>query len=141
MSKLFIVPSTALEEKYNKVLENIENSNDNLKGVKKNSLFTVFNIANEYINQGFPYNLVLSILDKKIDFVLTAHSEEDVIEATRLSTCSFLKKGVRVNKYHIPAEELILLTIAATLHPLNKKAKRRYKYLYNLCVLQSQGVS
>ena len=143
MSKIFVVPNLELEEKYREVLNVIENNRDSasLKNVKMNCLFTVFSTISEYLNQGFPYNMVLSILDKKTEFLINALSEEDAKEATRLSTCCFLKKGVRVNKYHIPDEELILLNIAANLHPLNARAKRRYKQLYNNCALQGQGVS
>lgn len=143
MGKLFVVPNSELEEKYRKVLNIIQNNKDidSLKDVKLNCLFTVFSTISEYINQGFPYNLVISILDKKTEFIINAISEEDAMEAIRLSTCCFLKKGVKVNKYHIPAEELILLNIAANLHPLNDRAKRRYKQLYNSCALQGQGVS
>ena len=143
MSKLFIVPNSELEERYKNALYIIESNEDSneLKDVKINGLFAVFNTKNEYLNQGFPYNMVLSILEKKTEFLIKALSEEDAKEATRLSTCCFLKKGVSVNKYHIPAEELILLNIAANLHPLNNKAKRRYKQLYNTCALQGQGVS
>ena len=131
-----------VEKKYNSLVERLSKSSDNaeLKGLKLEGLYEMFKIINSYLYQGFDALMVMDILDKKFENLTNSHNQQEVNEAVKLSTCHFTEKGVEVNKYHIPAEELILLQIASNMHPLNSKAKQRYRYLYRECFGSSRLV-
>lgn len=132
MGKVIFMTEQDVEKKYNSLVERLSKSSDNteLKGMKLEGLYEIFKVINSYLYQGFDALMVMDILDKKFENLNNSHSQEEVNEAVKLSTCHFTEKGVEVNKNHIPAEELILLQMARNIHPLNQKAQKRYRYLY-----------
>lgn len=142
MGKIIYMTEQDIERKFNSLVESLSKSTDNneLKGLKLEGLYEIFKAISSYLYQGFDALMVMNILDKKFENLTNSHNQEEVKEAVKLSTCHFTEKGVEVNKYHIPAEELILLQIASNMHPLNSKAKQRYRYLCRECFGSSRLV-
>lgn len=136
LSKIIIVSDSDLDRRYKGYIEKIK-KNEDIKAVKRlkiKKLDLIFKNMNFYLSQGFSYNTVLGIFEEKAENLLKADNMRDIEEISKLSTSHFLNDIAVVGRYHIPAEELILLQIASVLHPLNNIARKRYDFLYKMCL-------
>jgi len=113
------------------ILSLSEESEEKMISVKLEALIKLRSIIYQYMYKGFLKDLVLTICEKKISFILQAKIKKDIEEIlgfskTRFNGCEV----VLVGKYHIPEEELLIWSIASLESPLNDYAVKRYEKLF-----------
>lgn len=106
-------------------------SSEKVKKLRKESVFRLLPFILEYNRQRFLWSLVKTIFEKKIDFVMTATTKQEMDEIIKPSLpfynySTFVPKG----SYHIEEEELILWSIASLQSVLKPEATERFKYLF-----------
>jgi len=106
-------------------------SSEKVKELRKESVSRLLPFILEYNRQGFLWGLVKTIFEKKIGFVMTATTKQEMDEIIKPSLpfynyAAFVPKG----SYHVEEEELILWSIASLQSVLKPEATERFKYLF-----------
>ena len=106
-------------------------SPEKVKKLRKESVSRLLPFILEYNRQRFLWSLVKTIFERKIDFVMTATTKQEMDEIIRPSLpfynySAFVPKG----SYHVEEEELILWSIVSTQSLLKPEATERFQYLF-----------
>lgn len=106
-------------------------SSEKVKKLRKESVSRLLPFILEYNRQRFLWSLIKTIFEKKIDFVMTATTKQEMDEIIRPSLpfynySTFVPKGF----YHVEEEELILWSVVSTQSLLKPEAVERFQYLF-----------
>lgn len=106
-------------------------SPEKVKKLRKESVSRLLPFILEYNRQGFLWGLIKTVFEKKIDFIMTATTKQEMDEIIKPSL-PFYNYAAFVPKssYHVEEEELILWSIASLQSVLKPEAVKRFQYLF-----------
>lgn len=112
--------SNIIEHRLENGLLDIENSNIPfyLKSAKQNALISVYKMGVSYLHNGIKLNWVLRFLNRKQQFIFSAVSEKELSEIVGIT--------VKSERYYVPEEEIILITLASQMGNVNKQTQEHY---------------
>ncbi|MBR6630853.1 MAG: hypothetical protein IKK89_02760 [Alistipes sp.] len=103
----------------------------NLKASMKTGITNVLEMGISCMKARYSFRLVMKVVDEKCLRILNAKTEYEATRASVLSFPHFTDNGfVVTGRYHIPEEELLLLSAARRVGTLTIPAQRRFDELY-----------
>lgn len=106
-------------------------NNFNLRNLSLSALVELKRIVNQYIEE-FHYNdLIISVFEKKADFIIRAKTKQQLKDILKLSVPEFNgNKYCYYKKYHVEEEELLLWSLESLKYPLGHEEYNRYMELF-----------
>lgn len=129
MKNIFEIFNIAAQAFTNIEFDNL--SPEKVKKLRKESVSRLLPFILEYNRQGFLWSLIKTVFEKKIDFIMTAATKQEMDEIIKPSLPSYNYAAfVPKSSYHVEEEELILWSIASLQSVLKPEATERFKYLF-----------
>lgn len=117
-------------------------SNPKIIDLRIHAMQMLYNLVNEYIEEGFMQELVETVFRKKSQMILKAESKSELQKILQPShPCYIAGKAVpEESPYYVEEEELILWSGASLRTPLNDVGYKRYMELFQKLIPEKSKV-
>lgn len=105
---------------------------DRVKELRSQAIFDLLPTIFYFCKQGYRFDIIMSILQKKLDFIKEAKTKAEIkdILAVARPHYNYAEIVPYTPKYHVEEEELLLWFEIVTKSPLRPEAYKRIGYLW-----------